>query len=208
MHPLARGGQVRRTRALRQLARRADASSSATSPLAALNRKNGMRFGTFRHTRAWRRPADRASASPRPLSFGGQAVTRIGRSGRTRRTALGHGDIRRPGCERFAADLGSAHADRQLDCGGVPHLRRQRLADIRDESHDVIAGERGGNQPARIAGTGVGRVHPDHRLNGLVETSAILNGRRDLFRPTVFQSLWLQIEDAISDGQIRSIDEV
>ncbi|WP_457142247.1 hypothetical protein [Mycobacterium sp. URHB0021] len=90
----------------------------------------------------------------------------------------------------------------------MPHLRRQRLADIRDESHDVIAGERGGNQPARIAGTGVGRVHPDHRLNGLVETSAILNGRRDLFRPTVFQSLWLQIEDAISDGQIRSIDEV
>jgi hypothetical protein len=120
MHPLAHGGQVRRTRALRQLARRADASSAATSPLAALNRLNGKRFDTFRHTRAWRRPADRASASPRPLSFGGQAVARIGRSGRTRRTALGHRDIRRPGCERFDADLGSAHADRQLDGGGVP----------------------------------------------------------------------------------------
>jgi hypothetical protein len=40
------------------------------------------------------------------------------------------------------------------------------------------------------------------------DTSAILNGRRDLFRPTVFQSLWCQIEDAIGDGQIRSVDEV
>lgn len=40
------------------------------------------------------------------------------------------------------------------------------------------------------------------------DTSAILNGRRDLFRPTVFQTLWAQIEDAIADGQIRAVDEV
>ena len=40
------------------------------------------------------------------------------------------------------------------------------------------------------------------------DTSAILNGRRDLFRPTVFQTLWAQIEGAIADGQIRSVDEV
>ncbi len=40
------------------------------------------------------------------------------------------------------------------------------------------------------------------------DTSAILNGRRDLFRPTVFQTLWVQIEDAIVGGQIRSVDEV
>lgn len=40
------------------------------------------------------------------------------------------------------------------------------------------------------------------------DTSAILNGRRDLFRPTVFQTLWAQIEDAIAAGQIRSVDEV
>ncbi|KUI00817.1 hypothetical protein AU190_15935 [Mycolicibacterium acapulense] len=40
------------------------------------------------------------------------------------------------------------------------------------------------------------------------DTSAILNGRRDLFRPTVFQTLWVQIEGAIPDGQIRSVDEV
>lgn len=40
------------------------------------------------------------------------------------------------------------------------------------------------------------------------DTSAILNGRRDLFRPTVFQTLWVQIEGAIADGQIRSVDEV
>jgi hypothetical protein len=35
------------------------------------------------------------------------------------------------------------------------------------------------------------------------DTSAILNGRRDLFRPTVFQTLWTQIEYAIVAGQIR-----
>jgi predicted nucleic acid-binding protein len=40
------------------------------------------------------------------------------------------------------------------------------------------------------------------------DTSAILNGRRDLFRPAVFQTLWAQIEDAIVAGQIRSVDEV
>jgi predicted nucleic acid-binding protein len=40
------------------------------------------------------------------------------------------------------------------------------------------------------------------------DTSAILNGRRDLFRPTVFPTLWSQIEDAIAAGQIRSVDEV
>jgi len=40
------------------------------------------------------------------------------------------------------------------------------------------------------------------------DTSAILNGRRDLFRPTVFHTLWAQIEDAIVAGQIRSVDEV
>lgn len=40
------------------------------------------------------------------------------------------------------------------------------------------------------------------------DTSAILNGRRDLFRPTVFQTLWVQIEGTIADGQIRSVDEV
>ena len=40
------------------------------------------------------------------------------------------------------------------------------------------------------------------------DTSAILNGRRDLYRPTVFHTLWAQIEDAIVAGQIRSVDEV
>jgi predicted nucleic acid-binding protein len=40
------------------------------------------------------------------------------------------------------------------------------------------------------------------------DTSAILNGRRDLFRPTVFHTLWAQIEDAITAGQVRSADEV
>lgn len=40
------------------------------------------------------------------------------------------------------------------------------------------------------------------------DTSAIINGRRDLFRPTVFHTLWTLIETAISTGQIRSVDEV
>lgn len=40
------------------------------------------------------------------------------------------------------------------------------------------------------------------------DTSAILNGRRDLFRPAVFRSLWARVEDVISAGQIRSVDEV
>ena len=40
------------------------------------------------------------------------------------------------------------------------------------------------------------------------DTSAILNGRRDLFRPAVFPTLWSRIEGEISAGRIRSIDEV
>ena len=40
------------------------------------------------------------------------------------------------------------------------------------------------------------------------DTSAVLNGRRDLFRPTVFHTLCASIEGAIVAGQIRSVDEV
>ena len=40
------------------------------------------------------------------------------------------------------------------------------------------------------------------------DTSSILNGRRDLFRPTVFVRLWEQIEDGIASGIIRAVDEV
>lgn len=40
------------------------------------------------------------------------------------------------------------------------------------------------------------------------DTSSILNGRRDLFRPTVFVRLWEQIEASIASGDIRAIDEV
>jgi hypothetical protein len=40
------------------------------------------------------------------------------------------------------------------------------------------------------------------------DTSAILNGRRDLFPPTVFKTLWTNIEQLIDDGQIRSVDVV
>lgn len=40
------------------------------------------------------------------------------------------------------------------------------------------------------------------------DTSTILNGRRDLFRPTVFRGVWELIEDAITAGEVRSVDEV
>lgn len=40
------------------------------------------------------------------------------------------------------------------------------------------------------------------------DTSAILNGRRDLFRPTVFETLWTSVEKMIIDEQIRSVDLV
>ncbi|WP_409437695.1 DUF4411 family protein [Mycobacterium sp. SMC-14] len=40
------------------------------------------------------------------------------------------------------------------------------------------------------------------------DTGAILNGRRDLFRPNVFRSLWTLIEESIAAGEVRSVDEV
>ena len=40
------------------------------------------------------------------------------------------------------------------------------------------------------------------------DSSAIINGRRDLFMPSTFASLWEQIEAMIAIGQIRAVDEV
>lgn len=40
------------------------------------------------------------------------------------------------------------------------------------------------------------------------DTSSFMNGRRDLLPPSVFPSVWRNIEAAISDGSIRSIDVV
>lgn len=40
------------------------------------------------------------------------------------------------------------------------------------------------------------------------DTSAFINGRNDLFRPTVFQSLWTLIEAEIASGSIRCPDIV
>lgn len=39
-------------------------------------------------------------------------------------------------------------------------------------------------------------------------TSAMLNGRRDLFRPMVFRGLWALVWDVITAGEVRSVDEV
>ncbi|MGK5112777.1 DUF4411 family protein [Geodermatophilus sp. CPCC 205506] len=40
------------------------------------------------------------------------------------------------------------------------------------------------------------------------DTSAFINGRRDLLRPTVFQTLWKRIEEEIVAGSIRCPDLV
>ncbi|RFC72315.1 DUF4411 family protein [Streptomyces sp. AcE210] len=40
------------------------------------------------------------------------------------------------------------------------------------------------------------------------DTSSILNGRRDLLPPTVFPSLWSNVEQMIASGSIRSVDVV
>lgn len=40
------------------------------------------------------------------------------------------------------------------------------------------------------------------------DTSAFINGRRDLLRPTVFRTLWQRIEGEIADGSIRCPDVV
>lgn len=40
------------------------------------------------------------------------------------------------------------------------------------------------------------------------DTSSFLNGRRDLLPPTVFRSLWYNLEEMIADGDIRAVDVV
>lgn len=40
------------------------------------------------------------------------------------------------------------------------------------------------------------------------DSGAIINGRRDLFRPRTFGAVWVKIEELISLGQIRAVDEV
>lgn len=37
------------------------------------------------------------------------------------------------------------------------------------------------------------------------DTSAILNGRRDLFRPNVFRTTWTNVEEMITAGHIRAV---
>lgn len=40
------------------------------------------------------------------------------------------------------------------------------------------------------------------------DTSAFINGRRDLLPPDVFPTLWSSIEKMIDDGSVRAIEEV
>jgi hypothetical protein len=40
------------------------------------------------------------------------------------------------------------------------------------------------------------------------DTSSLLNGRRDLFPPGTFVTLWSSIESMITNGDIRCVDEV
>lgn len=40
------------------------------------------------------------------------------------------------------------------------------------------------------------------------DTSALLNGRREILPPKTFKSTWIKIEDMIRRGSIRCVDEV
>ena len=40
------------------------------------------------------------------------------------------------------------------------------------------------------------------------DTSAIINGMRDIFIPTTFRSIWDEIENMVATGQVRAVDEV
>lgn len=40
------------------------------------------------------------------------------------------------------------------------------------------------------------------------DSGAIINGRRDIFKPKTFAALWQQIEKMIASGQVRAVDEV
>ena len=40
------------------------------------------------------------------------------------------------------------------------------------------------------------------------DTSAFINGRRDLFRPNTFGALWDAIDSMIENGIVRAVDEV
>ncbi len=40
------------------------------------------------------------------------------------------------------------------------------------------------------------------------DTSAIINGRRDIFMPSTFGPLWAAIEEMVGIGQVQAVDEV
>ncbi len=40
------------------------------------------------------------------------------------------------------------------------------------------------------------------------DTSALINGRRDLLPPATFPSVWRRVEDMVADGSVRCVDEV
>lgn len=40
------------------------------------------------------------------------------------------------------------------------------------------------------------------------DTSALINGRRDLLPPSTFPTVWQRVEEMIADGSIRCVDEV
>lgn len=40
------------------------------------------------------------------------------------------------------------------------------------------------------------------------DSGAIINGRRQIYKPRNFKALWMQIEQMIASGQVRAVDEV
>lgn len=52
-------------------------------------------------------------------------------------------------------------------------------------------------------------MDPDHLLPFYsFDTSAIINGRRDIFLPETFGAVWEGIEQMVALGQVRAVDEV
>ena len=40
------------------------------------------------------------------------------------------------------------------------------------------------------------------------DSGAIINGRRDIFKPKTFGAVWTAVEQMIASGQVRAVDEV
>ena len=95
----------------------------------------------------------------------------------------------------YVREIADAHRRRVIDSAtaatylGVKVGQIPRLREGRDHSGCVLM---------------LGQMAPLYSF----DTSVIISGRRDLLRPTTFQTLWTNIETMVASGAIRAIDEV